>query len=145
MIPILDFDTTAIETAVAAAELRSTGEIRVCVERRTVNDVAARAREVFEKLGMTATEERNGVLIYVHLRQRELAVIGDSGIDSLVPQGFWQSVCDAVVASFSQKKMTTGVVLGIMLISEQLALHFPSHGKQTPNALPDGVANGEQI
>lgn len=145
MFPILDFDNTAIEAAIQAAERRSTGEIRVCVERRHVEDLEARAREVFDKLGMTGTRNRNGVLFYAHLRQKRLIVLGDEGIDGKVPQGFWQDVCDAVLACFAKGDMTVGVVLGIMLVSEQLARHFPCADDHNPNELPDAVALGENL
>lgn len=145
MIPILNFETNAIESAIKAAELRTRGEIRVCVERRRVDDVEARAREVFAKLGMIATAERNGVLVYVHLRQKNLVILGDSGIDAKVPQGFWRDVCDAVLACFKRKDMTVGVVLGIMLIAEQLALHFPCDATERVNELPDAVAIGDDL
>ena len=145
MFPLLDFDNTAIETAIKAAELRSTGEIRVCVERRDVDDLESRAREVFDKLGMTETRGRNGVLFYAHLRRKRLVVLGDAGINEKVPQGFWQDVCDEVLSCFARGDMTVGVVLGIMLAGEQLALHFPRTGAHTPNELPDAVAMGEQL
>lgn len=145
MIPILNFDSGAIEAAIAAAELRTSGEIRVCVERRSFPDLEARAREVFVKLGMTGTKERNGVLLYVHLRERCLIVLGDSGINDKVESDFWQRVRDAVLACFARKEMTVGIVLGIMLTAEQLAAFFPMGCGERCNQLPDAVVEGESL
>lgn len=148
MLPMLEFEEAAIESAIKAAELRTTGEIRVCVERRRYGDLDARAREVFERLGMTGTPERNGVLFYAHLKERRLIVLGDSGIDGVVPPGFWQSVCDTVTTCFQRKEMTVGMVLGIMLAAEQLAIHFPAPNAAGPlgaNKFPDAVVQGDSL
>lgn len=141
----LTFSGPAIETAIKAAELRTTGEIRVCVERRACADSIARAGEVFQRLGMDKTPERNGVLLYIHVRNRSVAVVGDIGIDQKVPPLFWQQVCAAVTACFSRKDMSVGVVLGIMLIADELARLFPSRGIKNSNALPDTVVIGDSL
>ncbi len=143
-LPIWGFDQKAIEAVIAAAELQTDGEVRVCIERRTVADMDMRAREVFEKLGMTKTKKRNGVLLYVHLREKKLVILGDSGINTLVDPTFWQQVCSAVLACFIKNNMTIGVILGIMMVTEQLKHHFPLTAPAV-NSLPNYVAKGEHI
>jgi uncharacterized membrane protein len=145
MLPLPDFDKTAIESAIKAAELRSTGEIKVYVERRQAADTMRRAKEIFEKLGIAATRDRAGVLLYVHLRRRELVVLGDVGINAKVQPGAWKRICDEVAACFQRGNMTVGVILGIMLAGDELARFFPCDGRTPqPNELSDAVVEGNQ-
>ena len=141
-LPVPGFDKTAIEAAIKAAELRTTGEIRVYVERRPVVDVMARAQRVFCELNMIATKDRAGVLFYVHLRQRELVLLGDVGINEKLGAEVWQRIRDAVLACFKRGEMTVGVVLGIMLAGEKLAGLFPCSGAPSLNELSDTVVEG---
>ena len=145
MLPIADFDAHAAEAAVKAAEKRGSGEIRVCVERQRYGDMDARARQVFDILKMRATKNRNAVLLYVHLRDKQLRILGDEGILAKVPQEFWKEAQDAVQACFDRLEMTVGVVLGVMLISEQQARFFPPAPERDVNELPDGVVRGDAI
>ncbi len=143
MLPMLDFDKTAIESVIKAAELRTCGEIRVYVERRQYDDVMERAKEVFKSIGMTNTKNRTGILFYVQKRQRKLVVLGDTGINEKVDASTWQNICDAVIACFQRKEMTVGIVLGIMLATEILARHFPCDGT-IGNELADSIVVGEK-
>ena len=143
MATLLKFDRTAIEYAIKAAELRTSGEIRVYVERRAQTDCMGRAKAVFQELGMTATKERTGVLLYVNLRQRQLVVLGDTGINDKVAPSIWNTIRDQVLACFKRGDMTVGVVLGIMLAAEELAKFFPNCGDGSCNQLPDSVVVGD--
>ena len=95
-----DFD--AITRAIAAAEARTSAEIRVHLERRVPRrlwvgrapDVLTRARHVFRRLGMHKTVERHGVLIYLAVEDRRFAVVGDEGIHGRVGDPHWEGVRD---------------------------------------------------
>jgi|WetSurMetagenome_2_1015567.scaffolds.fasta_scaffold80250_2 uncharacterized membrane protein len=130
-----------ISNAVRTAEGETSGEIRVHIEKRVSGDVLDRAAWIFGKIGMQKTEERNGVLFYLAIRNRKFAVIGDSGINARVPEGFWDNVKDAMEAEFREKRFTEGLVKGILLAGEKLKEHFP-HKANDVNELSDDVSFG---
>ena len=81
-----------ITRAVQMAELDTSGEIRVHIENQCPGDVRDRAAYLFKKLGMTNTDQRNGVLFYLSVDHRKFAVLGDAGINAVVPDNFWDDV-----------------------------------------------------
>jgi uncharacterized membrane protein len=74
-----------IQKAVADAEKNTSGEVRVCMEKTCSDDPLDRAVKYFTQLEMHKTKLRNGVLIYVATVDRKFAIIGDAGINSVVP------------------------------------------------------------
>src|SRR4029450_12677389 len=106
-------DHERIVAAIREAESRSRGEVRVHVSSQTVEDAEAAARAQFEKLGMTATAERNGVLIYVAPRSQKFAVIGDRGIDEHAGAAFWASVAEAMQEDFRSGLFTDVLVKSV--------------------------------
>lgn len=134
-------DHDRVVEAIRRAETGSHGEIRVHASNRIVDDAQAAAAELFEKLGMTATKARNGVLIYVAPRSRRFAILGDIGIHEKCGAGFWQDVAAAMEADFREQRFTEGLVKGIERAGEVLALHFPrAAGDADINELPDTVS-----
>jgi uncharacterized membrane protein len=132
------FDSDRIVAAIAAAEKKTSGEIRVHITRRVPKDLEHRAKLRFEKLGMTKTKERNGVLIYIAPRARAFRVLGDTAIHEKCGDAFWQEVAGAMTESFRKEQWTEGVVRGVERVGEVLASHFP-RGKGDVNQLPDDV------
>lgn len=130
-----------ILTEIEKAERLTSGEIRVHVESRAGKDSLARAKEVFEQLGMTKTQERNGVLIYLAVKDRKFAIIGDQGIDRVVPSNFWAETRDRMNALFKEKKFAEGVCLGIALSGEHLATFFPCRPGDV-NELTNEISEG---
>jgi uncharacterized membrane protein len=126
--------------AIQAAESRTSGEIRVFVSHHKVADVQATAREQFEKLGMTATRERNGVLIFVAPRSRVFAILGDAAIHAECGDGFWSELATTMSAAFKQGQLTEGLVQTITRAGDLLAEHFP-RGEDDRNELPDAIAS----
>ena len=141
---ISDDQIARIEAAVQLAEQRTSGEIRVHIEekRPAGQDALTRAVEVFHSLGMTGTAARNGVLFYVATETRNFAVIGDAGIDAVVPAGFWDGVRDRVLTDFKRAHYADGLVAGLALAAEQLARYFPFDAATDHNELPDTVSRG---
>jgi uncharacterized membrane protein len=136
-------DDEAIVGAIREAEARSRGEIRVHVAERKVGDARAHAEKVFERLGMTATDERNGVLLYVAPLARTIVVIGDRDIDGRCGEAFWRTVAETVGAEFRSGRFTEGIVAGVRAVGDELARHFPRRSGETDrNELPDGVSRG---
>ena len=64
--------------AIKEAEKETSGEIRIHIETSLSGDVLDRASWIFKKIGMNRTEERNGVLFYLAIRNRKFAIIGDT-------------------------------------------------------------------
>ena len=114
-----------IVTAIQKAEMQTSGEIRVHIDQKCASDPVKRAVQVFEKLGMHKTDLRNGVLIYVSFSDRKLAIIGDQGIDSVVPADFWLSTKDKMIHHFKENRFADGIIAAITEAGEQLKRFFP--------------------
>jgi uncharacterized membrane protein len=114
-----------IVKAIAEAEKSTSGEIRVHIESSCKAKVLDRAAWLFDKLGMTKTAERNGVLIYLAVKDKKFAIIGDIGINSVVPPGFWDTVRDHMKEKFLEGKFTEGLSEGIIMAGNQLKDQFP--------------------
>ncbi len=135
-------DRTSILAAIASAEKNTSGEIRVHIENSFKGEVLDQASYMFKKLGMHRTAQRNGVLIYLALKNRQFAVIGDAGINSKVPDGFWDGVKDLMSGHFREARFTEGLVSGINLAGIMLKEHFPWQS-QDQNELPDEISFGK--
>lgn len=132
----------AIQLAIAQAELNTSGEIRVHVEKKCKEDPVKRAIAVFEKLGMHKTEQRNGVLIYVAMDDHKLAIVGDKGINEIVPDHFWDDERDLMTSYFRQGQFTEGLVKGIAKVGEQMKSAFP-YLEGDNNELSNDISFGE--
>jgi uncharacterized membrane protein len=132
------FDSDHIVAAIAAAELKSSGEIRVHVTRHAPKDLEERALRRFHLLGMTKTAERNGVLIYIAPRVRKFRILGDVAIHEKCGEGLWKEVAAVMEEAFRRGALTEGVVKGIERLGEVLARHFP-RGDADKNELPDTI------
>lgn len=130
-----------IVRAIVAAEGKTSGEIRVFVQHGEVADPVAAARKQFEKLGMTATRERNGVLILVAPRSQKFAVIGDEGVHQRGGDEFWRRLVDAMRNHFKAQNFTDAVIYAIEQTGDLLAQHFPRQPDDR-NELPDAVDEG---
>lgn len=114
-----------ITDAIAEAEKNTSGEIRLHAEGHCKIDVLDRAAYVFKKLGMHETEQRNGVLFYLAVHDRKFAIIGDAGINRVVPADFWNEIKETMLSFFKEGKFTDGLTKGILMAGEQLKANFP--------------------
>jgi uncharacterized membrane protein len=114
-----------ILASVKEAEKATSGEIRVHIESSLKADVLDRAAWLFNKLGMDKTAERNGVLFYLAVNDRKFAIIGDAGINSKVPAGFWNEISEHLGKNFREGKFTEGLSEGIIMAGNQLKKYFP--------------------
>ena len=129
----------AIKRAVQQAEKETSGEIRVHIENVCEGDVLDRAATVFDKLGMTQTEQRNGVLFYVALKSHKFAILGDLGINAKVPQNFWESTKEKIIEHFKEGLFAEGLIEGITLAGKELKQWFP-YQTDDVNELPDDIS-----
>jgi uncharacterized membrane protein len=127
-----------IARAISNAESRTSGEIRVYVQHGKLGDVVLAAQKQFEKLGMTATRERNAVLIFVAPRAQKFAVIGDRAVHEKCGLPFWQALTQAMRTHFQAQNFTDAVVHGIREAGSLLAQHFPRRPDDL-NELPNTI------
>ena len=125
--------------AIIEAENQTSGEIRVHLEKALDKDPIQRAQEVFFFLGMDGTENQNGILFYVAVDDHHFAVIGDKGIDAVVPDDFWESIRDEVITEFKSGDYARGLVHGILHAGEKLKEFFPVEDSDR-NELPDSIS-----
>jgi uncharacterized membrane protein len=127
---------------IGKAESRTSGEIRVHIESRCKSDVLDRAATVFKTLSMHKTKERNGVLFYLSVNDRKFAIIGDIGINAVVPADFWDTTKEIVISHFKKGEFTEGLLAGIELAGKHLKQYFP-HEKNDVNELSDDISFGK--
>jgi uncharacterized membrane protein len=140
-----DEERRRVVEAIGVAEDRSRGEVRVHVERTCRGgDPIARAGALFERLGMTATELRNGVLIYIATDDRVFAIVGDRGIDEKVGAGFWTQIAEDMGRRFVEREFAAGLVDAISRVGDALAAHYPREGgRPDADELPDEISFGD--
>lgn len=132
-----------IVAAIRAAELRTSGEIRVFIESRCrFVDPVDRAAEVFFGLKMQQTEDRNGVILYVAMKDHQLAIFGDEGIHKIVGTEFWNKEVQKILQEFNAAHYVEGIIEIIHDIGEVLVKHFP-YEQEDKNELPDNIVFGQ--
>jgi uncharacterized membrane protein len=139
---ITDADEQVILQAIQEAERNTSGEIRVHIENHCEGDVLDRATEVFAQLHMHLTKQRNGVLFYVAIKDHRFAVLGDAGINAIVPDHFWEDITKTVISYFKKKEYAEGLAKGVVMAGEQLKAHFPYNEKGDKNELSDDISFG---
>ncbi|MFZ5430664.1 MAG: TPM domain-containing protein [Bacteroidota bacterium] len=133
-----------LKRVIEVAEMDTSGEIRVHIENRCQEDPLDRAVHVFAKLEMHMTQKRNGVLFYLAVKDRQLVILGDAGINAIVPPDFWNNITETVLSFFRDGKFTEGLAEGIRMAGEQLKRHFPYQADDV-NELPDDISFGEDV
>lgn len=132
----------ALIQSIKHAEIATSGEIRIHLDRTCNQPVFERALEVFNHLKMNETEQKNGVLFYLAIESHDFAIIGDQGINDLVPTNFWDEVKDLVIENFKKGDFQNGLSKGIELCGEKLRTHFPYQSDDI-NELTDEISFGE--
>lgn len=132
-----------IVKAIRHAEEQTSGEVRVYVESRCrYMDAMDRAAEIFFSLKMEATEQRNAVLVYVALKDRQLAIFADEGIHRKAGTQYWTNSVREMIASFKQDDYGEGIGNCVIQVGEALRKHFPYDKKIDKNELPDDIVFG---
>ena len=136
-------ETRLIVKAIRHAEQRTSGEVRVFVESRcSWVDAIDRAAELFFKLQMDKTENRNATLVYVAVKDRQLAVFGDEGIHQKVGTAYWNNVVAEMLQSFNRLDYAKGIADCVIQIGDALTTHFPYERDTDKNELPDEIVFG---
>ncbi|WP_100612109.1 TPM domain-containing protein [Confluentibacter lentus] len=130
-----------IVEAIRLAELNTSGEIRIHIEKTSEGDAFNRALDVFHTLKMDNTKLQNGVLIYVAVKEKTFVIYGDKGINDIVGSDFWNSTKDIIQSHFKSGNFKQGLIEGVLKCGEQLKQHFPYHNLDT-NELSNEISKG---
>ncbi len=130
-----------IVQTILEAEKNTSGEIRVHIEAHTRLGHLERAKEVFHLLKMDNTKDANGVLIYVAVTDKKFVIYGDSGIDKVVPNNFWDTTRDAMQTQFKSGDFKQGIIDGVQNAGKELETHFPWHHGDI-NELSNEISKG---
>jgi uncharacterized membrane protein len=130
-----------IVAAIREAEKKTSGEIRVFVSRKSVENALVEAQSHFVEMAMNKTRERNGVLIFVAPISHNFAVVGDTAVHAKCGEDFWKQLTGEMSQYFRDSHFTRGIVHGVRKAGELLAQHFP-HRPDDENELPDAVEEG---
>jgi uncharacterized membrane protein len=138
-----ELEKKQIVDAIREQEKRTSGEIRVFVEKKCKYvDPVDRAREVFMGLEMEHTAHRNGVLIYIAYKHKQLAIFGDEGIHRELGEQFWHAEVDKMLHEFNVNHFANGVIRIIADVGSALIQHFP-YDRTDKNELPDDIVFGD--
>ena len=138
-----NLDQDRIVKAIQSAEEQTSGEIRVHVQPKSGSDIRQFAERTFERLGMTKTALRNGVLLFIASEENRFAILGDRGIDQKVPPGFWDEIAAKLTIRFKNAEFTDGIVEAISAAGEHLKKYFP-RATDDVNELPNQIDVSEE-
>lgn len=139
--PFSKEDEQKIVNAIAEAENGTSGEIRLHIDKYCKTDPLLKAKNLFAFLKMNETELRNGVIIYISLLDKKLAIYGDKGINEKVETDFWNSTLQIMKTSFANGDITGGIIAGLCEAGKKLKEHFPKSDNDT-NELSDEISFG---
>ena len=125
--------------AIRQAELNTSGEIKVHIENFCKTKTERRALFIFNRLKMDQTQQRNGVLIYLAVKDRKFAILGDEGINKVVEDDFWNDIRDLMAAAFKEGRFSDGLEQGIQRCGEKLKTYFPYQSDKA-NEIPDEIS-----
>ena len=131
-------DSQVVE-AIKRAELNTSGEIKVHIENHCRGDVEERSLFVFNHLKMNETKQRNGVLIYLAVKDHKFAILGDEGINNVVEADFWTDIRDLMATAFKEGHFAEGLEQGIQRCGEKLKTYFPYQSDDI-NEIPDDIS-----
>ena len=133
-----------IVQAIQQAEQQTSGEVRVFVESKcSYVDALDRAEEIFFQLQMDKTTLHNGVLVYVAVDDRQVAVYADESIHTKAGREYWLSTVAAMLHQFRQEQVVDGICSAVQKIGAALVHHFPYDAATDKNELPDDIVFGK--
>ncbi len=139
-----DEEEAMMVQAIRIAEQRTSGEVRLYVESHCrFVDPLDRAAEVFVSLKMGATELKNAVLVYVAIKDKQLAILGDKGIHEKVGEKFWKTEVQKMISIIKDDNIPAGICAIVKDIGEALHSHFPYDADVDKNELPDDIVFGD--
>ncbi|HXS56390.1 MAG TPA: TPM domain-containing protein [Hanamia sp.] len=133
-----------IVQSIKNAERQTSGELRIFVESRCKYvDPLDRAAELFSKLQMEKTALRNGVLFYVAVTDKQLAIFADTGIHAAAGEQYWKESVQQILSVFSKESVSAGIIASVAKIGHALKTNFPYDEAVDKNELPDEIIFGQ--
>lgn len=111
--------------AIASAEARTSGEIRLHLENFCPGNEVQVASRIFTSLGMHKTRDRNGVLIYIATVSHKIAIVGDRGIHEKLGTAYWENLVEQLIQQFKARHQADALVSCIKDLGEKLSAYFP--------------------
>ncbi|MCF8332247.1 MAG: TPM domain-containing protein [Bacteroidales bacterium] len=125
--------------AIQFAEIDSSCEFKVHVDRKCPEDSVERADELFYKLDVDKTKARNGILFYVNLECRKFIIRVDEGVEAKIPGDFWEEIYHIMVVHFRKDNYVKGLSYAIQHAGEKLKDYFPWY-KDDENEVTDDIS-----
>jgi uncharacterized membrane protein len=123
----------AIESAVAVAERKTSGEIRFAIETTlSIPELWSGkhprecAHEAFARLRVWDSELNNGVLIYVLMADRDVEIVADRGAAARISPTEWEAACRLMESHFREGRFREGALAGVEAVGGLLEREFPS-------------------
>lgn len=132
-------ETQQIIHALQQAEKNTSGEIRIHLAKKVRGNILTHARKVFQQIGMTRTAQRNGVLVFIALKNKTFAILGDTGIHEKVGDTFWNDICSHLETDFKNNRFSEGLCTALQTIGMQLKKYFPYQANDI-NELSDDLS-----
>lgn len=139
-----DEENKIIVSAIRGCETCTSGEIRIYIEAKNpMVEPMDRAMEVFAGLKMNLTQERNGVLLYIAHKHKEVALFADEGIYKKVGQEFWDMEVKKMLSKFKDENLAEGIKQCVENVGLLLQERFPYKSDTDKNELPDEIVFGK--
>jgi len=123
-------DIKQIVAHIGEKEKTTSGEIKISFRKKRglfeqSMPIEKLAVKEFNKLKLYKTVDRTGILIFVVFKSREFYIMGDSGINTKLPDDFWNNVKVQMQNDFKTGKFREGFITALDSIGIALSEHFP--------------------
>jgi uncharacterized membrane protein len=124
-------DLEAIKAEIAEVEKKTSSEIRLSLrDKRNLYEKLYKPRELavrdFEKLGMTNTKYKSGILIFIIFGERSYDILADEGIYEKIHDSVWNELETKLKEEFRNENYVSGIIHLIQQMGSILAKEFPS-------------------
>lgn len=89
------------------------------------DEVREGAHIQFFRKGLYRTREETGVLIYISVFERRVWVLGDRGINAMIPEADWKRVVATIVRAIKDRQPAEGICQAVREVSRILQDKFP--------------------
>lgn len=132
-----DNEIKSIEESIKLIESKTTGRIKIYIGTKISGKPLNLTRKIFEKIGLKQLKNRNGILLYIAVKDKKLVIFADDGINDKVGDAFWEIVKDAMIEKFKNGQFELGVIGGVNLIGEKLIEKFPSENEEISGVIDE--------